>query len=431
MLATLFGKANFGIPYSLRRRRPFYWARPLCISWSQHPTSRVTFTTEFCFFRIFWGGLRCFRCFGGESASLSEPPFTPKAEAPGCISENHRIAEIFGKLRAPQWSASAESQNFFGGFVDESRRFKSGDSWVLLAHSNCNGSPQALGGPAFLHISLRAKKSRLQKDLFMLNWLKSNRSVFLILALLFVGLEAFGHGISEADKQRMLTGGYLRYVTLGASHMLTGYDHLLFLFGVVFFLRTFKDIAKFVSVFTLGHCITLIFATFYKITMNYYLIDAVIAVSVMYKGFDNNGGFQKHIGIKSPSLIWMVFIFGLIHGFGLSTRLQQLPLGDDSTGMLIRILSFNVGVEVGQIAALAVMVAVLEIWRKKASFEKFSTLANQGIIAIGIFLFFMQVHGYWHDSHPNDFAFPVENHKHIHEDMELEKLDEESGRENL
>jgi hypothetical protein len=265
----------------------------------------------------------------------------------------------------------------------------------------------------------------------MQNCLTSNRVVLLFLAILFVGLEAFGHGISEADKERMLTGGYFRYVTLGASHMLTGYDHLLFLFGVVFFLRTFKDIAKFVSVFTLGHCITLIFATFYKITMNYYLIDAVIAVSVIYKGFDNNGGFQKHIGIKSPSLIWMVFIFGLIHGFGLSTRLQQLPLGDDNSGMLMRILCFNVGVEVGQIAALAVMVAALEFWRRRPSFDKFSILANQAIIAVGIFLFFMQIHGYWHDSHPNDFAFPAESHKHIHEDMELEQLDKESGRENL
>jgi hypothetical protein len=99
--------------------------------------------------------------------------------------------------------------------------------------------------------------------------------------------------------------------------------------------------------------------------------------------------------------------------------------------MLTRILCFNIGVEIGQIAALALMVAVLELWRKKASFDKFSTLANQGIIAVGIFLFFMQAHGYWHDSHPNDFAFPTENHKHIHEDMELEQLDKESGRENL
>jgi len=254
----------------------------------------------------------------------------------------------------------------------------------------------------------------------------------IILGLLFITqFNAFGHGISDADKERLLTGGYFQYISLGASHMLTGYDHLLFLFGVVFFLKTFRDIAKFISIFTLGHCITLIFATFYKITMNYYLIDAVIAVSVIYKGFDNNGGFQKHIGIKSPNLIWMVFAFGLIHGFGLSTRLQQLPLGDDNIGMLIRILCFNVGVEVGQIAALMVMVALLRVWRVKPSFEKFSTLANQAIIAVGLFLFFMQVHGYWHDSHPDDFAFPTENHKHIHEDMSLEHLDKELERDNL
>ena len=158
-------------------------------------------------------------------------------------------------------------------------------------------------------------------------------------------LVALAHGISEADKQRMLDGGYLQYVGLGASHMLTGYDHLLFLFGVVFFLTTFKDVVKFVTVFTIGHCITLIFATFFKITWNYWLVDAIIAISVIYKGFDNNGGFQKHFNMASPNLVKMVFIFGLLHGFGLSTRLQQLPLGDDPWQMLMRILSFNVGVD--------------------------------------------------------------------------------------
>ena len=109
---------------------------------------------------------------------------------------------------------------------------------------------------------------------------------------------ALAHGISEEDRQRMLDGSYLQYVGLGASHMLTGYDHLLFLFGVVFFLSTFRDVAKFVTVFTIGHCITLIFATYFKITWNYYLIDAIIALSVMYKAFDNNGGFQKHFHEK-------------------------------------------------------------------------------------------------------------------------------------
>jgi hypothetical protein len=191
-------------------------------------------------------------------------------------------------------------------------------------------------------------------------------------------LLALAHGISDADRQRMLDGGMLQYIGLGASHMLTGYDHLLFLFGVVFFLTTFKDIAKFVTVFTLGHCITLIFATFYQITWNYYLVDALIAVSVIYKGFDNNGGFQKYFSIKSPNLLAAVFGFGLLHGFGLSTRLQQLPLGDDQTGILLRILSFNVGVELGQIAALSAMVAVLALWRRRASFARFSFAANMG-----------------------------------------------------
>jgi len=113
-------------------------------------------------------------------------------------------------------------------------------------------------------------------------------------ALALLPVLALAHGISEADRQRMLDGGYLQYIWLGATQMLTGYDHLLFLFGVVFFLTTFKDIAKFVTAFAVGHCITLILATSYHITWNYYLVDALIALSVIYKGFDNNGGFQKH-----------------------------------------------------------------------------------------------------------------------------------------
>jgi hypothetical protein len=257
------------------------------------------------------------------------------------------------------------------------------------------------------------------------------RTLLLTAAPLLLQVQALAHGISDADKQRMLEGGYLQYVGLGASHMLTGYDHLLFLFGVVFFLRSFAEVAKFVSVFTVGHCITLIFATFFKITMNYYLIDAVIAVSVMYKGFDNNGGFQKHLQMKSPNILGMVFVFGLIHGFGLSTRLQQLPLGDDATGMLMRILCFNLGVEIGQLAALGVMVAVLAAWRNKPSFQRFSWASNQAIIFVGVYLLFMQVHGYWHDSHPNDFRFPDQEHIHAHEDMAIQQLEKESERDNL
>ena len=248
----------------------------------------------------------------------------------------------------------------------------------------------------------------------------------LALLLLALPLLAAAHGISDADRQHMLDGTYLRYISLGASHMLTGYDHLLFLFGVVFFLTTFKDVAKFVTVFTIGHCITLVFATYYKITWNYYLVDAMIALSVIYKGFDNNGGFQKYFQMASPNLLAAVFGFGLLHGFGLSTRLQQLPLGDDSTAMLLRILSFNVGVEVGQIAALTAMLALLAIWRKRPSFARFSFAANLAIVYAGVYLLFTQLHGYQHDSHPDSFRFPAEEHRHVHEDMDISNSTDDS-----
>lgn len=245
---------------------------------------------------------------------------------------------------------------------------------------------------------------------------------YLVSLLLFLnGVSTYAHGISEADKQAMLNGGYLKYIWLGASHMLTGYDHLLFIFGVIFFLTTFKDIVRFISVFTLGHCITLIFATFFKITANYYMIDAVIALSVIYKGYENINGFKKHFDWSPPSLLKMVFIFGLIHGFGLSTRLQQLPLGDDAFGMLMRILSFNVGVEVGQILALTAMMIVLAGWRKTDSFKKFSKMANVLLMAGGIYLFIMQFHGYWHESSPESFPINKDDHNHAHSEMVIEE----------
>ena len=252
----------------------------------------------------------------------------------------------------------------------------------------------------------------------------SHRLGMILLALLPV--IALAHGISDEDKQRMLDGGYIQYIWLGASHMLTGYDHLLFLLGVVFLLSTFKDIVKFVTVFTIGHCITLIFATYFKITWNFWLVDAIIAVSVIYKGFDNNNGFQRHFNMASPNLLKMVFAFGLLHGFGLSTRLQQLPLGDDPVHMIFRILSFNVGVELGQIVALAVMVAVLSLWRKTVHFERFSYPANLGLILAGIYLLFVQLHGYQHDVNGELFRFPTQEHQHAHEDIDINNTTDKS-----
>lgn len=242
---------------------------------------------------------------------------------------------------------------------------------------------------------------------------------------LFYTANSFAHGISEEAKRAMIEGGYFRYIILGAEHMITGYDHLLFLFGVIFFLKTFKDIVKFISIFTLGHSITLIFATFMGITANYWLIDAVIAISVIYKGFDNNKGFQEYFGMKgSPNLLWMVFIFGLIHGFGLSTRLQQLPLGDKGGEMLMRIISFNIGVEFGQIVGLAIMLFIITQMRKHHMFERLSRVFNDGIMLAGFMLLLMQLHGYLHTSSPDEFGFSEDNHVHHHMKMNQPKTEE-------
>jgi len=218
----------------------------------------------------------------------------------------------------------------------------------------------------------------------------------------FSPAKAFAHGLSYEEQQAILEGGYSAFIKLGALHMLTGYDHLLFLLGVIFFLINFKEIVKFVTAFTLGHSITLVFATMLKINANYYLVDAVIALSVCYKGFDNLDGFRKYLKVKPPDLLSVVFVCGLIHGFGLSTRLQELPLG--YSGIIYKILAFNVGVELGQIVALVFMVMLLHGWRKRESFHKFSAAVNSGLIVAGLLLFMMQMYGYIYGVGPEEFS---------------------------
>jgi len=219
---------------------------------------------------------------------------------------------------------------------------------------------------------------------------------------IFSGL-IFSHGISESDKTEIIQGSLIDYLYLGAKHMITGYDHILFLIGVIFFLTRYRDIVKFVTAFTIGHSITLIFATLFKISANYYLIDAVIALSVIYKGFENLDGFKKWLHKNPPNLILMVFIFGLVHGFGLSTRLQQLNLTDHN--LIYSILSFNVGVELGQIAALLIVFPLLLMIRGE-SFKKISVLLNWGLIFLGILLLIYQLNGY--------FAFEDHHNNEIH-----------------
>ncbi len=214
----------------------------------------------------------------------------------------------------------------------------------------------------------------------------------LTLLLLFVPLLGFAHDVSNADQELLRNGGLWAYIQVGATHMLTGYDHLLFLAGVVFYLSSFTDILKFITVFTVGHCITLIGATYAGITANEHLVDAVIALSVLYKGFENLGGFEK-LKIISPNLLFMVGIFGLIHGFGLSTRLQSFDLGTEQ--FLAKILCFNLGVEVGQVLALIPIVFIITLSRKRKQFPAFYKAVNWYLVLAGIGLFVYQLYGYF------------------------------------
>ncbi len=215
----------------------------------------------------------------------------------------------------------------------------------------------------------------------------------LALGLLASSGLAQAHNVSELAKQRMLDGDYLDFAMVGAEHMLTGYDHLLFLLGVLFFLKSFIDIVKFITAFTLGHTLVLIFATKAGVGANPYLIDAVIALTVIYKAFENLDGFRRWFKFNAPSLLLMVFLFGLIHGFGLSTRLQQMTLAKDPM-LVSKVIAFNVGVELGQIAALTVMAAVIRLWRETSAWPLVSRVANTALICAGAVLFVQQLQGY-------------------------------------
>ena len=239
----------------------------------------------------------------------------------------------------------------------------------------------------------------------------------LLLLLLCVPLIGLSHGVPESTINAMSDASLLRWCRFGAEHMVTGYDHILFLIGVVFFLSNYFDILKFITAFTIAHCITLVFATFYGITANAYLIDAVIAFSVIYKGFENLDGFKKYFSFNPPNLILMVFIFGLIHGFGLSTKLQEVSVSSDINLSLYQILSFNVGVEFGQIAVLIIVFLLLSIIRGKI-FNKISKISNWILVVSGIFLLAYQLVSYQLNQYFDD-------HIYHHHQNELENNGED------
>jgi hypothetical protein len=206
-------------------------------------------------------------------------------------------------------------------------------------------------------------------------------------------LGLWAHGVSSGDQELLNTGGLLSYVWVGAKHMLTGYDHLLFLAGVIFYLSGFRDVVRFITAFTIGHSITLTGATYLGYRADEHLVDAVIALSVLYKGFENLGGFEKLFKTASPNLLGMVFVFGLIHGLGLSTRLQSFEMG--ASEFLAKILSFNVGVELGQVVALIPIVFVITRWKQFPSYGAFYKAANWYLMMAGTGLFLFQIYNYF------------------------------------
>ena len=210
------------------------------------------------------------------------------------------------------------------------------------------------------------------------------RKQVLVLTLLAVPFLVLAHDVSGGDRLLLENGGLLAYMWVGAKHMLTGYDHLLFLVGVIFFLKEFGQIVRFITAFTIGHSFTLISATYLEFAVNEHLIDAIIGLSVFYKGFENLGLFQSKLKINPPNLLNMVFLFGLIHGLGLSARLQSFTT--DQEGILWKILSFNLGVELGQIAALIPIVYLINLWRKKNSFDAFFKATNTYLLLAGLAL---------------------------------------------
>jgi hypothetical protein len=242
----------------------------------------------------------------------------------------------------------------------------------------------------------------------------------LILLLLCMPLLGWSHGVSQSIIDAMADASLMDFIYFGAEHMVTGYDHILFLIGVVFFLSNYTDIFKFITAFTIAHCITLIFATFYGITANAYLIDAVIAFSVIYKGFENLDGFKKWFSINAPNLILMVFIFGLIHGFGLSTKLQEVAVASGINLSLAQILCFNVGVEFGQIAVLIILFPLLSLLRGK-SFDSISKISNGLLVVAGVCLLAYQLNGYFtddthHHQHEKKIEVETKEHEHSHGD---------------
>ena len=214
---------------------------------------------------------------------------------------------------------------------------------------------------------------------------------------LFLTSAAWAHGIAGKDAAfvEQSSGAQIApFMYLGAKHMVTGYDHLLFILGVIFFLYRLSHVALYVTLFSIGHSVTLLAGVLFDLHVNSHLIDAIIGLSVVYKAFENLGGFQTLFGAQ-PNTKAAVLIFGLFHGFGLATKLQEFNLS--TNGLVANMASFNVGVEIGQLLALCAMLFLMNLWRRTASFNRRAALANVAILIAGFVLMEYQLAGYFLD----------------------------------
>jgi hypothetical protein len=215
-----------------------------------------------------------------------------------------------------------------------------------------------------------------------------------LLGLLASGL-AFAHGVEGDDKAflEQSAGRQLVIFTyLGAKHMVTGYDHLLFLFGVIFFLYRMREVATYVTLFAIGHSVTLLAGVLGGLHVNPYLVDAIIGLSVVYKALDNLGAFKRWFGVQ-PNTKLAVLVFGFFHGFGLATKLQDFAISPD--GLVPNMLAFNVGVELGQLLALFGILVAMGFWRRTDAFDRQAFAANTALMSAGFVLIGFQLTGYF------------------------------------
>lgn len=217
----------------------------------------------------------------------------------------------------------------------------------------------------------------------------------MMLLLALTASDAFAHGVADDDKAFIEQNSgmqLLPFIYLGAKHMVTGYDHLLFLFGVIFFLYRMKDVGIYVTLFAVGHSVTLLYGVLSGTHVNPYIVDAIIGLSVVYKALDNLGALKRLLGFQ-PNTKAAVLIFGFFHGFGLATKLQEFTFSKE--GLVPNILAFNVGVELGQLLALSTILIGMGYWRRTAGFKHHAFSANTALMAAGFALMGYQLTGYF------------------------------------